>query len=110
MAVNRWLLHAASRRVAVDSWQLAVRQLAVDSWQLAVASFKKKFEEIFLLHNLTKIMGQPLFQNSQFERASRKWRQLKLEILRHPWRQLMEAVEVGDRRFVNSQFKVEVGC
>ena len=67
------------------AWQLTVGswQLGSCSWQLAVGSCqfqKKKFEDIFLF-NLTKIMGRPLFQNSQFERASRKWRQLKLESL-----------------------------
>ena len=92
----------AAWQLTVGSWQFGSWQLTVGSWQLLVS--KKKFEDIFLLHNLTKIMGQPLFRNSQFERASRKWRQLKLEILRHPWRQLK--LGIADSLTVSSRLKL----
>ena len=91
--------------MAVGSWQLTVGswQLTVDSWQLPVS--KKKFEDIFLSHDLTKIMAQPLFQNSQFVRASPKWRQLKLEsCVRHPWRQLK--LRIADSLTVSSRLKL----
>ena len=93
----------AAWQLTVGSWQFGNWQLTVGSCQLPVS--KKKFEDIFLLHNLTEIMGQPLFQNSQFERASRKWRQLKLEFcVRHPWRQLK--LRIADSLTVSSRLKL----
>ena len=69
-----------------------------------MAVSKKKFEDIFLSHDPTKIMGQPLFQNSQFKRASRKWRQLKLESYVRHRRQLK--LTIADSLAVSSRLKL----
>ena len=73
--------------MAVGSWQL----LLVDSWQL---------NSIVINSNLA------LFKIASSGSGVTKMEAVEVGNFASP----MEAVEVGDRRFVNSQFKVEVGC